>query len=116
MGGWGVERDHWSAGLWRHGPAGAAQYGLHRNLERGECRVQPVSFADAWRDRGDAIACNRSIKKDLSRKTCLRRMDRHHELDRAAGRLGSWRPQDAGRTAAGWKLQTLRVQNFHYLW
>ncbi len=43
----GMERDHRSLRIWRHGSAGAPQYRLHRNLERGEHGVQPLPSADA---------------------------------------------------------------------
>ena len=111
----GMERNHRPVRLWRHGFAGASQHRLHRNLERGEYGVQPLPAADAGRDRGYAIARNRSLESPLSRQARVRRMDRHHEFDGAAGGFRLGRAQDKSRAPAGWHIQTLWLQDFHHL-
>ena len=98
--GGGLERGVGSGSVRRPGPAAGDQRRLHRDLERVEHRLRALPAADAERDRGARRPWQRRAEEDLSGEAGVRRMDRHHAADRAAGGLRRRRaahPRRAGR-------------------
>src|SRR3984893_2783576 len=98
------------------GPAARDQCRLHRNLERLEHRLWPLSAVDALGDRGARRPWQRRAEKDLPRKAGVRPMDRHHAAHRAAGGL---RRRRAARPRGPGKRRQLSHQghkNLHQLW
>jgi hypothetical protein len=83
-------------GLRRPGPAQDHRRGLHRDAQQRQPELCAVPAADRRRHRGAADGRQRRAQGHLPGKAGLRRVDRHHEPDRAAGRLrpgpGAHRP------------------------
>ncbi len=111
-----LERGIGPGSVRRPGPAARDQCRLHRNLERIEHGVRPLPAADAERDRGARCAWQRRTEEDLSRKAGLRRVDRHHAADRAAGRIGCRRAAHPRRTRGRRQLSHFRHEDLHHLW
>ena len=86
-------------GLRRAGHAAARRRGGRRNVERVEHGVRALPDADQRRDRGDRAQRLRRAEANLSAEDGRRRMDRHDEPDRAAGRIGPRRRAHEGRAA-----------------
>ena len=102
-GGWNAHRRR--AGLWRARPAASAQRRLHRNVERRQYGLRPLPAARPWRDRSAGGARRAtSLQGDLSAPARQRRMDRHDEPDRAAGRLRSRAAAHARGARERWLL------------
>ena len=72
----------------RTGPAQGAGNRRVRNGAQRQYGLRPVPASDAGRDRGPERPRHGAAEIALSRKARQRRMDRHDESDRAAGRLG----------------------------
>ena len=95
--GWPDAYTRWAGAGWnavsgagamgRPRPAVRHQCRLHGNVELGQHGVRPLPAADRERDRGAGRARHRGSEEALSRKTDLRRMDRHDAAHRVAGRL-----------------------------
>ena len=99
----------------RAGPAAARVDGGRGNVARRQHGVRAVSAADARRDRGARAGRIRRAEGDVSAEDGRRRVDRHDEPDRAAGRLRPRRGAHARGAAAGRQLQAVRPEDFHHL-
>ena len=88
-GGWqGLQHP---AGLRRPGPAQDHRRGLRRDAQLGQPELRAVPAAHRRRDRGAADGRLRRAQGHLPGEAGHRQVDRHHEPDRAAGRLATWR-------------------------
>ena len=85
---------------WRTRPAGAAQFRLRRDVERGLPRLRARAAPHHGRHRGARRARLRDPEGPLSGEGGVGPMDRHHEPHGAAGGLrlgGDPHPRRAGR-------------------
>ena len=113
----------------RSGLAGAAAPGRFRRpgpaQDRGRCvqrdaqlsqpELRAVPAADRRRHRGAADRRLGRAEGDLPGQAGERRMDRHHEPDRAAGRQRPGAGAQPRRAAGRRHLQGLRHQDLHHL-
>ena len=104
-----------SGGLRRPGPAEDDRRGLHRDAQQREPQLCPVPAADRRRDRGAAHRRHARAAVALPAEDDCRRVDRHHEPDRAAGRLRPGAGAHPRRAATRRNLQALRHQDLHHL-
>ena len=99
-----LERPRQGSGVRRPGHAAPRSRRDRRNVERGQHGVRAVPDAHRRRDRGDRDERLRCVEANVSAEDGERRVDRHDEPDRAAGRVRSrGRAHEggaAGRTAA----------------
>ena len=100
-------------GIWRAGAAGHAEPGRHRIPELGQHGVFDVWRPDHGRDRGADRARQARTEEDVRAEDGGRRMDRHHEPDRAAMRHGSGPAAHQGRQAGRRQLQDHGHQDLH---
>ena len=101
----------------RLGRTGPAAPGLHPgagNVEELEHELLALPAADAGGDRGAAPQGVARAQKALSAQDGRGPLDRHHEPDRAAGRLGPVAGAYA-RRAPGRSLPDLRPEDLHHL-
>ena len=83
-----LERARRAGGMGGQGLPHAVNVGLHRDVELGRDGLRARPAADDGRDRGARRArLATSCKRAYLPKLVVRRMDRHDEPDRAAGRL-----------------------------
>ena len=92
--------------LRRPGPAQGHGAGGLRDGPRRQHGLRPLPDADPGRHRGAGPARHRAAEAPGAAQAGLRRMDRRHEPDRAAGRLGPRRadhhaPSRTGTAATG---------------
>ena len=85
------------------------------NVERGQHVVRLVPDADARRDRGAGTARLGRPEAHLPAEDGQRRVDRHDEPDRAAGRLRPVGGANARRSAARRQLPRARPEDLHHL-
>ena len=111
--GWNALPDR---SIWRAGAADAPQLGLRRDVERGPPGLRPRAAPDHGRHRGAGRARLGRPEGALSRQARLRRVDRDHEPDRAAGRLRSRRPAQPRRAGRRRHLPHHRPEDLHHLW
>ena len=101
--------------LRRPGPAEDDRRGLHRDDQQRQPELCAVPAADRRRDRGAAHGRHARAAGALHPEDDLRRVDRHDEPDRAAGRLRPGAGAHARRAARRRPLQALRHQDLHHL-
>ena len=94
-----LERAHQESRVRRAGPAAARRHRGRGDVARVESRVRPVSAAHAGRHRGDRTARIAGAEGQVPAEDGARRMDRHDEPHRAAGRLRPRRGAHARRAA-----------------
>ncbi len=104
-----------AGGMGRAEPAAGHRHGCRRDLECRQPGLRPVPAADLRRHRRDRGAGQRGAETHLPAKDGDRRVDRHHEPDRAARRLRPRPPQVARRAAGRRHLPHLRHQDLHHL-
>ena len=110
-----LERAREEPGLRRPGHAAARGCGGRRDVQRGQHGVRALPDAHRRRDRSDRAQRLGGAEAHLPAEDGLRRVDRHDEPDRAAGRFGSRRRAHEGRAAGRRQLQALRQQDLHHL-
>jgi acyl-CoA dehydrogenase len=94
-----LERPDGGPAAGRPGAARADPGRLLGNLERRQSGLRAGPAAHRRRHRCARRPWRRAASARLSAQARLRRVDGHHEPDRAAGRLRSVRPAHAGRAA-----------------
>src|SRR5262245_36362029 len=96
------------------GHAPRAGHGSRGDLDFRELRFQVMSNAHTQRDRSAGAGRHFPPAADISAEADQRRMDRHHESHRAAGRLGP-RTGAHARGARGRPLPAVRPEDLHHL-
>ena len=86
-------------GIRRPGHAAPRRGGRRRDVERVEHGLRALPDADRGRDRGDRVERLRHAQAHVFAEDGFRRVDRHDEPDRAAGRIRSRRDPHEGGAA-----------------
>ena len=110
-----LERAFLSRGFRRPESAAGAVGADRGNVERRQCGVRAVPDAHARGHRCARAARHAGAARDLSAEDGQRRVDRHHESDRAAGGLGSVGGAHPRRAHGRWPLSADRSEDFHHL-
>ena len=103
-------------GLGRPGSAAGGQRRLPRDVEFGRDGLRHRAGADHGGGRRPHRPRQRRTAARVSAEARLRRVDRHHADDRAAGRLRRRRAAHQGRARRRRQLSPDRAEDLHHLW